>query len=404
MYCFHYTCILLENQHWPNAWRRGWPQPHRPARCPLGQPTPGSAHSARDSFWSFSVDSQILTGMKEKTVSFTHRSSFPVTSGLWRARSWGQSRPTAARAAGRRRACETGPGAEHPRLRAALPPGPGRAGGRAAGSAARKDGVCLSRDRGAAGAAAPRRCPPQPGAGGGSRHGGGRPRHPPGSARGAAQVGGWVAPLGLGPAARGHGRNGAAEARRHLSRGGRAVCRRAGEVGGQVGRSVSKPLAWGVRGFWLAILIRLHTDSVTLAFCVAPGAPSPQPRWPGRALISPPASGRRRRPPSAAGPGAGHRPLLPLLRQTRRPAAQASLLPPARCPCGRRGVINSSFLLAFLVCSEFWGYCLSSCPFGYKRTARAIPWNGVGLALRWYDCGTCQCMLFPHGVALGVWK
>lgn len=57
----------------------------------------------------------------------------------------------------------------------------------------------------------------------------------------------WVAALGPGPgpgpAARSHGRNGAAEARRHLSRGGRAVCRRAGEVGGQVGRSVSKPLA-----------------------------------------------------------------------------------------------------------------------------------------------------------------
>lgn len=114
---------------------------------------------------------------------------------------------------------------------------------------------------------------------------------------------------------------------------GRAGGLQAGRGGGRTGGTVcfqaSRLRCVCERVLTCDALIRLHTDSVTLAFCVAPVAPSPQPRWPGRALISPPASGRSRRPPSAAGPGAGHRPLLPLLRQTRPPAAQASLLPPA---------------------------------------------------------------------------
>lgn len=194
---------------------------------------------------------------RKKTISFTHRSSFPVTSGLWRARSCEQSRPTAARAAGCRRACETGPGAEHPRLRGALPPGPGRAGGRAAGSAARKDGVCLSRDRGAAGAAAPHRAAARlsQGPAGGAAMAADAPATLPVQL---VEQPRWVG--GTLPSAPAPQREttAATELRKpaaiYPGAGGRAVCRRAGEVGGQVGRSVSKPLAWGVRGFWPAIL------------------------------------------------------------------------------------------------------------------------------------------------------
>lgn len=251
------------------------------------------------------------------------------------------------------------PGAARRRLSAAPPagPGPGRGGGRAASPAARKERtVSACPVTAVQPEPPPRRCPPQPGAGEGSRHGGGRPRHPAGTAGGAAQVGGSL------PSAPAPQREATSGARRRLCRGGRSA-------GGE-GRWEDRwdglspcPRCQGLRGFWLAIL-RLHTKSVTLGCCAAPGA-AVLPHGPGPTSICPPASG----------PGLAERPGGRLLltgpscasteARSLRPGRPRRLSHSAAVAGG--GIVHSSFLLTFffffnfsrileilLILSSFW--------------------------------------------------
>lgn len=144
--------------------------------------------------------------------------------------------------------------------------------------------------------------------------------------------GGWVAPLGSGPAAGSH----VGSPPPFMQ--GRAVCRRRGEVGGQVGRSVPVPPVPGVERVLACDTSSPHKERNTWMLC-GPGSgrapawawayfhlPAGKPAWAGRAA---------RRPPPA------HRPLLRLHR-TPLPAARAPPPPLAQCRCGRRG--NSPFI------------------------------------------------------------
>lgn len=126
--------------------------------------------------------------MKEKNISFTRRSSFPATPGTVAGEELRTERPHSRGGCGlpARRAWGLST------VASAVPCSRGR-GGEEAGLPAPPPGRTVSA------------CPvtavqPEPphraaarlsqGPAGGNRHGGGRPRHPPGSAGGAAQVGG----------------------------------------------------------------------------------------------------------------------------------------------------------------------------------------------------------------------
>jgi len=135
--------------------------------------------------------------------------------------------------------------------------------------------------------------------------------------------------------------------------------------------------------------------AVTLACCIAPGAwglgfPGGGRAWARRGLRPP--------SPTAAGPGARHRPRWPF------PTERNALQPSLSAAEARGRVIHSPFLLTFFLFSEFWGCRVSSRPHGYKRNAGAVAWNSAGLALRWHACGTCQRVRFPCGAALCAWK